>query len=377
MVSLPHLCRADFELLAAEPATHPPAVSRIKPAPSRRRSPQRSYWAAMPGQPQDRQRSAPFAEFVALAGDRNCWCSACRAACTSATSSSSALAAWCTMSGAASSTSPKLLPRCRNSISCCRSMRRSPSRGGHGHQDLGPAAVDGRLALAARRRPGALVFLGAPVSPAPAGRLETRVRRGPRRTRSSQASCVRPTPGPQAPQVLRVVDDIVQRIGGRHPCDGLRPPSVSASAPGRRPSHTREQSAWHRLQATRADQPETAVARRPEHESCGPAGERHRRHGRAQRRNRCRPAPRDPGKIRNGSVMRYPVWPRPWGQTRVADQRPGRTRMAERKSHRAYSEQPGRPAGIIRQPPCSPQAEGRAIELRGRCRRRSRWRAAA
>ena len=27
------------------------------------------YWAAMPGQPQDRQRSAPFAQFLALAGD--------------------------------------------------------------------------------------------------------------------------------------------------------------------------------------------------------------------------------------------------------------------------------------------------------------------
>ena len=27
------------------------------------------YWAAMPGQPQDRQRSAPFTQFVALAGD--------------------------------------------------------------------------------------------------------------------------------------------------------------------------------------------------------------------------------------------------------------------------------------------------------------------
>jgi len=27
------------------------------------------YWAAMPGQPQDRQRSAPFPQFLALAGD--------------------------------------------------------------------------------------------------------------------------------------------------------------------------------------------------------------------------------------------------------------------------------------------------------------------
>ena len=71
MVSLPHLCRADFDALAAEPAyLHPPADSRIKLGRIEKAKLRIGiYWAAMPGQPQDRQRSAPFAEFLALAGD--------------------------------------------------------------------------------------------------------------------------------------------------------------------------------------------------------------------------------------------------------------------------------------------------------------------
>jgi ADP-heptose:LPS heptosyltransferase len=71
MVSLPHLCRADFDALAMEPAyLHPPAMSRIKLGRIEKAKLRIGiYWAAMPGQPQDRQRSAPFAEFLALAGD--------------------------------------------------------------------------------------------------------------------------------------------------------------------------------------------------------------------------------------------------------------------------------------------------------------------
>ena len=70
MVSLPHLCRADFAL-SAEPAyLHAPAESRIKLGRIDKAKLRIGvYWAAMPGQPQDRQRSAPFAEFLALAGD--------------------------------------------------------------------------------------------------------------------------------------------------------------------------------------------------------------------------------------------------------------------------------------------------------------------
>jgi Flp pilus assembly protein TadD len=71
MVSLPHLCRIDFKALAVEPPyLHAPAVSRIKLGRiEKARLRIGIYWAAMPGQPQDRQRSAPFAEFLALAGD--------------------------------------------------------------------------------------------------------------------------------------------------------------------------------------------------------------------------------------------------------------------------------------------------------------------
>ncbi len=71
MVSLPHLCHADFAALSAEPPyLHAPADSRIKLGRiEKARLRIGIYWAAMPGQPQDRQRSAPFAQFLALAGD--------------------------------------------------------------------------------------------------------------------------------------------------------------------------------------------------------------------------------------------------------------------------------------------------------------------
>jgi tetratricopeptide (TPR) repeat protein len=69
MVSLPHLCRADFETVA-EPYLRAPADSRIKLGRlDRARLRIGIYWAAMPGQPQDRQRSVPFPHFLALAGD--------------------------------------------------------------------------------------------------------------------------------------------------------------------------------------------------------------------------------------------------------------------------------------------------------------------
>jgi Tfp pilus assembly protein PilF len=53
MVSLPHLCRADFDALAAEPAyLHPPADSRIKLGRIDKAKLRIGiYWAAMPGQP--------------------------------------------------------------------------------------------------------------------------------------------------------------------------------------------------------------------------------------------------------------------------------------------------------------------------------------
>jgi Flp pilus assembly protein TadD len=69
MVSLPHLCRADFEALSA-PYLKASADSRIKLGRLDRAKLRIGvYWAAMPGQPQDRQRSVPFPHFLALAGD--------------------------------------------------------------------------------------------------------------------------------------------------------------------------------------------------------------------------------------------------------------------------------------------------------------------
>ena len=69
MVSLPHLCRASFAALAAAPYLRAPAESRIKLG---RRDKARLrigiYWAAMPGQLLDRQRSVPFAHLLGLAG---------------------------------------------------------------------------------------------------------------------------------------------------------------------------------------------------------------------------------------------------------------------------------------------------------------------
>jgi Flp pilus assembly protein TadD len=69
LVSLPHLCRADFAAVSA-PYLSPPKESRIKLGRLEKAKLRIGiYWAAMPGQPQDRQRSAPFPQFLALAGD--------------------------------------------------------------------------------------------------------------------------------------------------------------------------------------------------------------------------------------------------------------------------------------------------------------------
>jgi len=69
LVSLPHLCRADFTALSV-PYLQAPQESRIKLGHLEKAKLRIGiYWAAMPGQPQDRQRSAPFPQFLALAGD--------------------------------------------------------------------------------------------------------------------------------------------------------------------------------------------------------------------------------------------------------------------------------------------------------------------
>jgi len=69
LVSLPHLCRADFTAVSA-PYLQAPQESRIRLGRLEKAKLRIGiYWAAMPGQPQDRQRSAPFPQFLALAGD--------------------------------------------------------------------------------------------------------------------------------------------------------------------------------------------------------------------------------------------------------------------------------------------------------------------
>lgn len=71
LVSLPHLCGVDIDAAGAEaPYLEPPADSRVKLG-QREQARLRVgiYWAAMPGQAQDRQRSVPFPHFLAMAGD--------------------------------------------------------------------------------------------------------------------------------------------------------------------------------------------------------------------------------------------------------------------------------------------------------------------
>jgi len=71
LLSLPHLCGADVPAAnGAEPYLLPPERGRIKLGRlPRARLRTGIYWAAMPGQALDRQRSVPFQQFMALAGD--------------------------------------------------------------------------------------------------------------------------------------------------------------------------------------------------------------------------------------------------------------------------------------------------------------------
>ena len=69
LLSLPHLCGPSVPVAAGPYLAAPPA-RRIKLGNlARARARVGVYWAAMPGQPLDRQRSVPFRYFVDLAGD--------------------------------------------------------------------------------------------------------------------------------------------------------------------------------------------------------------------------------------------------------------------------------------------------------------------
>jgi len=71
MVSLPHLCRADFDAPALQaPYLRAPTDSRIKLGRiEKAKLSVGIYWAGMPGRPQDRQRSVPFSRFMEFSGD--------------------------------------------------------------------------------------------------------------------------------------------------------------------------------------------------------------------------------------------------------------------------------------------------------------------
>ncbi|MGE3646725.1 MAG: tetratricopeptide repeat protein [Reyranellaceae bacterium] len=71
LLSLPHLCGVDVPAaMSGEAYLLPPERGRIKLGNLPRAKLRAGiYWAAMPGQALDRQRSVPFAHFMALAGD--------------------------------------------------------------------------------------------------------------------------------------------------------------------------------------------------------------------------------------------------------------------------------------------------------------------
>ncbi len=71
LLSLPHLCGVDVPAATAlEPYLKPPAESRIRLGKlPRARLRVGLYWAAMPGQQPDRQRSIPLARLMMLTGD--------------------------------------------------------------------------------------------------------------------------------------------------------------------------------------------------------------------------------------------------------------------------------------------------------------------
>ena len=71
MVSLPHLCKIDLTAVAADKGyIQPPSDNRIKLGRLDKAKLRIGiYWAAMSGQPLDRQRSVPFHHFLALTGD--------------------------------------------------------------------------------------------------------------------------------------------------------------------------------------------------------------------------------------------------------------------------------------------------------------------
>ncbi len=193
MVSLPHLCRADFDALAAEPAyLHPPADSRIKLGRIEKAKLRIGiYWAAMPGQPQDRQRSAPFAEFLALAGDPELLVFSLQGGVHQRDIQQFGAGGLVHDVGRGIfdfAEAATALSQLDLLLSIDAPIAHLAAAMGVKTWVLLPSTVDWRWQLGGHT--GALVSLGAPVPPARAGRLEVRVRERPDRTRVLKQSAL-------------------------------------------------------------------------------------------------------------------------------------------------------------------------------------------
>ena len=365
MVSLPHLCRADFDALAAEPAyLHPPADSRIKLGRIEKAKLRIGiYWAAMPGQPQDRQRSAPFAEFLALAGD------------------------------------PELLVFSLQGGVHQRDIQQFGA-GGLVH-DVGRGIFDFAEAATALSQLDLLLSIDAPIAHlAAAMGIKTWVllpstvdwrwqlggtgRPGiPRRACSASPSratgdsvfaevraelallkqSVRP-PDLQAPQILRVVD-IVQRVGQADRDRRRKTRQRVGQRLCRRPAHAanKARGIGFRRRAPTSQKPPSLAG--PKTRSCRPSRRKAWAIGRrAAPECRCRPAPPAPAAA-PGTAASCAARdrPRPCGRRRGRGTGAAPCRMAEAVIGR--HEQPDRPAAVVRQPPDLVR-QGRAIESRGR-----------
>ena len=156
------------------------------------------YWAAMPGQPQDRQRSAPFPQFLALAGDPE-------------------LLVFSLQGGVHQKDIQQFgagglmhdvgrgifdFAEAATALSQLDLLISIDAPIAHlgaamGMQDLGAAAARRRLALAARRHARALVSLGALVPPAQGRRLGLGVRLGARCARGDEGRGFAPVTRPR------------------------------------------------------------------------------------------------------------------------------------------------------------------------------------
>ena len=191
MVSLPHLCRADFDAPTVQaPYLKAPADSRIKLGRiEKAKLSVGIYWAGMPGRPQDRQRSVSFARFMEFSGDPELLLFSLQGGVHQKDIQTFGAGGLVHDVGRGIfdfAEAATALSQLDLLISIDAPIAHLAAA--MGLQDLGAVALDRRLALAARRHARALVSLGAAVPPAAAGRLGHGVRRRPTRARSAQAA---------------------------------------------------------------------------------------------------------------------------------------------------------------------------------------------